>query len=293
MSLPDAWLAMRYVTYSLCELQRWICLALLCCPKALATENSPALLLLKSVLKDTWVVQLCPNEVLYIHGEFENAAKLSKEKELHKIVEEQAAALPAQAVSFHYQRRVCVGHYLQQTINIINDQPGILGPKLPTILLTLSLAKNEIFWFLIHMKRPLKNMRYKEGDWTDPLFASFLFFTEKLIGMLVEHEMIVRRYYLEFLINFDGPKLTSLVEKFGNISSVELRLLNAFCRRLSQLSDCGPTKQLGYEGWQLDHLRFQGLPITFFCYIISLTEPIRSFWRNPLAQPKLLKIKNY
>jgi hypothetical protein len=53
MSLPDAWLAMRYVTYSLCELQRWICLALLCCPKALATENSPALLLLKSVLKDT------------------------------------------------------------------------------------------------------------------------------------------------------------------------------------------------------------------------------------------------
>jgi hypothetical protein len=202
---------------------------------------------------------LCPNEVLYIHGEFENAAKLSKEKELHKIVEEQAAALPAQAVSFHYQRRVCVGHYLQQTINIINDQPGILGPKLPTILLTLSLAKNEIFWFLIHMKRPLKNMRYKEGDWTDPLFASFLFFTEKLIGMLVEHEMIVRRYYLEFLINFDGPKLTSLVEKFGNISSVELRLLNAFCRRLSQLSDCGPTKQLGYEGWQLDHLRFQVL----------------------------------
>jgi hypothetical protein len=89
---------------------------------------------------------LCPNEVLYIHGEFENAAKLSKEKELHKIVEEQAAALPAQgllstvwqerflivvmlkrtAVSFHYQRRVCVGHYLQQTINIINDQPGNL-----------------------------------------------------------------------------------------------------------------------------------------------------------------------
>jgi NCK-associated protein 1 len=63
---------------------------------------------------------------------------------------------------------------------LLNDQPGLLGPKALLAYQLLCYSRDEVVWSIKHSARENQNKRTSEDDFKDRAMVELLFFMEDL-----------------------------------------------------------------------------------------------------------------
>eukprot|EP00761_Pharyngomonas_kirbyi_P013895 gb/GECH01013924.1/.p1 GENE.gb/GECH01013924.1/~~gb/GECH01013924.1/.p1 ORF type:complete len:1159 (+),score=241.37 gb/GECH01013924.1/:1-3477(+) len=195
----------------------WLVFGMMACPEALQTTPSDsnvtcgstkvnkAMDLFALALEDCYVVPVYGDEVVAIHdifedtfGSYRNAQKkkiLKKEKSVIKSASEKAAEHSNQ---LHHDRRVYLRLHLRSLLRMIQDQPGLLGPKFQLVLAALNLAKSEIMWYFNHLYVKVKlNRKIKEVK--DDNMCELFYLMDQLIVTCRQHKDAISQYYLDFI----------------------------------------------------------------------------------------------
>jgi len=84
----------------------------------------------------------------------------------------------------HRERRKFLRNALKELIQILSDQPGLLGPKALFVFMGLSFARDEVQWMLHHHDNPPqhKGKIKTNEDLVDRQLPELMFHMEELRG---------------------------------------------------------------------------------------------------------------
>jgi NCK-associated protein 1 len=246
---------------SLERMNRWILLGFLTCANRLADPG--AFDLVKHALLDGFAVTICRDETILIHAAFEQLLSGSKDKaERKKVGEVQEAAAQAvqSAASVHREKR----RYLRSTLNelrlLLSDAPGLLGPKLVTVLTALAMAKDEVHWIYRHANSPApKKHKLNPADFTDNTIPELLFQLIEVKNLVLRHRKIIQTYYRKYMGNYHSSYLRDLAQQIPMAPEFESVLLSSFVDTLMRLGgkEGEALKEFDFTAFRLDWLRMQ------------------------------------
>ncbi|MGH0180569.1 UNVERIFIED_CONTAM: hypothetical protein FKN15_004574 [Acipenser sinensis] len=191
-------------------MERWIIIGFLLCYGSLST-NPPSLELWKSALKSSLCITLIRDEVLLVHKVsedfFDGLKGHSKRTADIKECREYAVANSGQ---IHRERRNFLRSAVKELVNILSDEPGLLGPKALFVFMALSFSRDEVCWLVRHSEHVLKTKTPE--DYVDTHIAELLFCMESLRALLRRHTPMLQRYHLQYLAQYDALALNDIVQ---------------------------------------------------------------------------------
>ncbi|TRY86597.1 hypothetical protein DNTS_018583 [Danionella cerebrum] len=191
-------------------MERWILLGFLLCPSSL-NSNCSSQGLWKVALRSGACVSIVRDELLNMH-------KLSEElldslkgygKRVADVRECKEHVL-LNCGSFHREKRTFLRNALKELTAVLEDEPGLLGPKALYVFMALSFSRDEILWLVRHMENIPKTKTPE--DYSDSRMAELLFYMEKLRRMLSAHRYVLQRYHLQYLSQYDAVVLSDMIQ---------------------------------------------------------------------------------
>ncbi|XP_065191143.1 nck-associated protein 1-like [Sycon ciliatum] len=216
---------------------KWIIFGFLACPQQVSNSQE-CLALVKIPLHENYVIPLCRDEVMAVHPAFETVFKLMKMDKAEKWLHESAKAAVLHGPRSHVDRRNYLRNALSDLVNILGDQPGLLGPKALVLLMALSLARDEIAWLVRHADAPIPKMsktKVNPDDMQDRQLPELLFYMHELRALAKKYQQVLRRYFVQYMNGFDHSLLSEVIQKIINVGDDESVIMTSFLHELSTL----------------------------------------------------------
>eukprot|EP00043_Microstomoeca_roanoka_P017868 m.187833 g.187833 ORF g.187833 m.187833 type:complete len:1109 (+) comp16716_c7_seq1:316-3642(+) len=254
MADPDHMQDVLGFTTSTDKLIHWLVFGYSLIPHALVEED--ALAMLSRYLSDGFVLQLYRTETAYPHSLLETAmSSLQDIKKQKAVLADQLVAAISTAPTLHANRRTYLRHSLSHLFALVQDKPGLLGPKMPVIMRGLVMARDEINWLLRHAHAAVPKAKAKANPkvFQDRDLPELLHYMTELYSLIKEHSTLTYKYFSEFLL---GHNLTTLLETSAplHLSQHEHAIVNGFEQTIEALR--GGSK-ISFDGFRLDWLRLQ------------------------------------
>ncbi|XP_031465644.1 nck-associated protein 1-like [Phasianus colchicus] len=242
---------------SLEVMERWILMGFLVCPGALGTSPQ-CLELWRLALQGSLYITLLRDEALQIHKVTEELLSSLKGygKRVADLKECKEHAV-AHSGSLHRGRRVYLRGAVRELEALLEDQPGLLGPKALFVFMALSFCRDEVSWLVRHAEHVTKTKTPE--DFADNHIAEILFLMEQLRSLVRRQVGVLRRYHVQYLARFDALVLSEIIQNLSVCPEEESIILSSFVSSLSSLSDKGvdDKEQFDFTPLRLDWFRLQ------------------------------------
>ncbi|XP_072775669.1 nck-associated protein 1-like isoform X2 [Taeniopygia guttata] len=241
---------------SLEVMERWIILGFLVCPGALAAP--PCQELWRQALRGSLFVTLLRDEAIAVHKVTEELLGGLKGygKRVADVKECREHAV-AHSPALHRGQRSFLRGAVRELVALLEDQPGLLGPKALLVFVALSLCRDEVSWLSRHAEHVTKSK--SPEDFSDSRLAELLFLLERLRALLRRHRRLLRRYHRNFLARFDALVLSDVVQNLPVCPEEESVILSSFVSSLSALSakEVDDQEHFDFTALRLDWFRLQ------------------------------------
>uniref|UniRef100_UPI0037E846CE nck-associated protein 1-like n=1 Tax=Semicossyphus pulcher TaxID=241346 RepID=UPI0037E846CE len=248
-------MACEYLSMEVME--RWITIGFLLCHTSLNT-NQASQELWKMALRSGLFLTLTREEVLSIHKVSEDlfdsikgyGKRVADIKECREHVIVNGGAL-------HRERRQFLRGALKEFFKVLEDEPGLLGPKALFVFMALSFSRDEVLWLVRHSEN-MPKIKTPE-DYVDNQMAELLFHMEKLRGLMKKYNHVVQRYHVQYLAQFDALVLNDTIQNMYVCPEEESVLMSSFVSTLSALSvkQVENKEEFDFRALRLDWLRLQ------------------------------------
>ncbi|KAJ8378284.1 hypothetical protein AAFF_G00244190 [Aldrovandia affinis] len=259
-------------------MERWIIIGFLLCHSSLNTHQ-PSQDLWKMALRSGLYVTLIREEVLNIHKVTEEYFDSLKgySKRIADIKEGREHCI-VNCGAMHRERRHFLRNALKELSKVLEDEPGLLGPKALFVFMALSFSRDEVLWLLRHSENIPKTKTPE--DYVDSQMAELLFYMEKLRTMMSQHKRVVQRYHAQYLAQFDALVLNDTIQNMNVCPEEESILMTSFVSALSVLTVKQAENGVDFRALRLDWLRLQA-----YTSVCKAPLPLREY-------PDLAKIMN-
>uniref|UniRef100_A0A8C2UEN8 NCK associated protein 1 like n=1 Tax=Coturnix japonica TaxID=93934 RepID=A0A8C2UEN8_COTJA len=222
---------------SLEVMERWILIGFLVCPGALGASPQ-CLELWRLALQGSLYITLLRDEALQIHKVTEELLSSLKGygKRVADLKECKEHAV-AHSGSLHRGRRLYLRGAVRELEALLEDQPGLLGPKALFAFMALSFCRDEVSWLVRHAEHVTKTKTPE--DYADSHIAEILFLMEQLRSLVRRQDLVLRRYHVQYLARFDALVLSEIIQNLSVCPEEESIILSSFVSSLSSLSDKG------------------------------------------------------
>ncbi|XP_005532912.1 PREDICTED: nck-associated protein 1-like [Pseudopodoces humilis] len=241
---------------SLEVMERWIILGFLVCPGALAAP--PCQELWRQALQGTLFVTLVRDEAIAVHKVTEEllGGLRGFGKRVADVKECRDHAV-AHSPALHRGRRSFLRGAVRELVALLEDQPGLLGPKALLVFVALSLCRDEVSWLSRHAEHVTKTK--SPEDFTDSRLAELLFVLEQLRALVRRHLRLLRRYHRHYLARFDALVLSDVIQNLSVCPEEESVILSSFVSSLSALSakEVDDKEEFDFTALRLDWFRLQ------------------------------------
>ncbi|KAM6112276.1 LOW QUALITY PROTEIN: nck-associated protein 1-like [Phoenicopterus ruber ruber] len=242
---------------SLEVMERWILMGFLVCPGALG--SSPQCLeLWRLALQGSLYVTLLRDEALQVHKVTEELLGSLKGygKRVADLKECKEHAV-AHSGSLHRGRRAYLRGAVRELQALLEDQPGLLGPKALFVFMALSFCRDEVSWLVRHAEHVTKTKTPE--DFTDSRVAELLFLMEQLRSLVRRQVGVLQRYHVQYLARFDALVLSEVIQNLSVCPEEESVILSSFVSSLSALSvkEVDDKEQFDFTPLRLDWFRLQ------------------------------------
>ncbi|KAF3690048.1 Nck-associated protein 1-like [Channa argus] len=271
-------MACEYLSMEVME--RWIIIGFLLCHSSLNT-NQDSQDLWKMALRSGLYLTLTRDEVLNIHKVSEDlfdsikgySKRIADIKECREHVIVNSGAM-------HRERRHYLRGAMKELFKVLDDEPGLLGPKALFVFMALTFARDEVLWLVRHSEN-MPKIKTPE-DYIDNQMAELLFYMEKLRGLMRKYNHIVQRYHVQYLSQFDALVLNDTIQNMYVCPEEESVLMSSFVSTLSALS----VKQVdNKEDFDLRPLRLDWLRLQAYTSVNKAPLPLKDY-------PDLAKVMN-
>ncbi|XP_077428322.1 nck-associated protein 1-like isoform X1 [Vanacampus margaritifer] len=242
---------------SLEVMERWIIIGFLLCHSSL-NSNQSSQELWKMALRSGLYITVTRDELLSIHKVSEElfdsikgyGKRVADIKECRDYVIANSGAL-------HRERRHFLRGALKELVTVLEDEPGLLGPKALFVFMALSFSRDEVQWLVRHSDN-MPKIKTPE-DYIDNQIAELLFHMEKLKGLIRKYHYVVQRYHIQYLAQFDALVLNDTIQNMHVCPEEESVLLSSFVSTLSVLSvkQVESKEEFDFRAVRLDWLRLQ------------------------------------
>nr|XP_046239235.1 nck-associated protein 1-like [Scatophagus argus] len=238
-------------------MERWIIIGFLLCHTSLNT-NQASQELWKIALRSGIYLTLTRDEVLNIHKVsedlFDNIKGYSKRVADIKECREHALV---NSGAMHRERRQFLRGAMRELFKVLEDEPGLLGPKALFVFMALSFSRDEVLWLVRHSEN-MPKIKTPE-DYIDNQMAELLFYMEKLRGLMTKYNHVVQRYHVQYLAQFDALVLNDTMQNMYVCPEEESVLMSSFVSTLSALSikQVENKEEFDFRALRLDWLRLQ------------------------------------
>ncbi|KAI1899989.1 hypothetical protein AGOR_G00067600 [Albula goreensis] len=261
-------------------MERWIIIGFLLCHSSLNT-NQPSQDLWKMALRSGLYITLIRDEVINIHKVTEDCFDGLKgySKRIADIKEGRENVI-ANCAAMHRERRHFLRNAIKELSKVLDDEPGLLGPKALFVFMALSFSRDEVLWLLRHSENIPKTKTPE--DYVDSQLAELLFYMEKLRTMVTRHSRVLQRYHVQYLAQFDALALNDTIQNMNVCPEEESILMTSFVSQLSAMTikQVENGEQFDFRALRLDWLRLQA-----YTSICKAPLPLRDY-------PDLAKIMN-
>ncbi|KAF7664571.1 hypothetical protein LDENG_00169380 [Lucifuga dentata] len=191
-------------------MERWIIIGFMLCHSSLNT-NQASQDLWKMALRSGLYLTLTRDELLIIHKVSEDLFDSIKgySKRVADIKECREHAI-ANSGAVHRERRQFLRGAMKELFNILEDEPGLLGPKALFVFMALSFSRDEVLWLVRHSENMPKTKTPE--DCVDNQMAELLFYMEKLKGLMKKYSQVLQRYHVQYLAQFDALVLNDAMQ---------------------------------------------------------------------------------
>ncbi|XP_062271347.1 nck-associated protein 1-like [Scomber scombrus] len=261
-------------------MERWILIGFMLCHHSL-NNNQPSLELWKMALRGGLYLNLTRDEVFNIHKVTEDLFDGFKgySKRIADIKECREHAI-LNSGAMHRERRHFLRGALKELFKVLEDEPGLLGPKALFVFMALSFSRDEVLWLVRHSEN-MPKLKTPE-DYIDNQMAELLFYMEKLRSLLRRYKHVVQRYHVQYLAQFDALVLNDTIQNMYVCPEEESVLLSSFVSTLSALS----IKQVeNKEEFDFSALRMDWLRLQAYTSVNKASLPIKDY-------PDLAKVMN-
>lgn len=253
---------MRCEYLPLDTIERWIIIGYMVCP-TLLQSNERNHGLWRPALQNSYCITLFRDEVLMFHKYIEVFFDSIKGfgKRVAEVKESAAVALQ-NAGALHKERRKFLRSALLELIQILTDQPGLLGPKALYVLMAFSFTRDEILWLVRHNEHPHPKLKNKStGDFDDPQLPELLFYMEELRALVKKYYQVLQQYYVQYLNGYDAIVLNNLVKNLPLCPEDESIILSSFVQQMESLNlkEIQAGQVPDFTGFRLDWFRLQAL----------------------------------
>uniref|UniRef100_A0A672IYK4 NCK associated protein 1 like n=1 Tax=Salarias fasciatus TaxID=181472 RepID=A0A672IYK4_SALFA len=271
-------MACEYLSMEVME--RWIIIGFLLCHSSLNT-NQATLELWKMALRSGLYLTLTRDEVLNIHKVsedlFDNIKGYSKRvADIKECRDHMSIFCVITSGAMHRERRQFLRGAMKELFKVLEDEPGLLGPKALFVFMALSFSRDEVLWLVRHSEN-MPKIKTPE-DYVDNQMAELLFYMEKLSGLMRKYSHVVQRYHVQYLAQFDALVLNDTIQNMYVCPEEESVLLSSFVSVLSALS----VKQ---EEFDLRPLRLDWLRLQAYTSVNKAPLPLKDY-------PDLAKVMN-
>uniref|UniRef100_A0A672YG45 NCK associated protein 1 like n=1 Tax=Sphaeramia orbicularis TaxID=375764 RepID=A0A672YG45_9TELE len=180
--------------------------------------------------------------------------------------------------AMHRERRQFLRGAMKELYKVLEDEPGLLGPKALFVFMALSFSRDEVLWLVRHSEN-MPKLKTPE-DYVDNQMAELLFYMEKLQGLMRKFNHVVQRYHVQYLAQFDALVLNDTIQNMYVCPEEESVLLSSFVSTLSTLSVKQGNEELDFRGLRMDWLRLQA-----YTSVNKAPLPIKDY-------PDLAKVMN-
>uniref|UniRef100_A0A3Q3WFS9 Uncharacterized protein n=1 Tax=Mola mola TaxID=94237 RepID=A0A3Q3WFS9_MOLML len=189
-------------------MERWIIIGFLLCHTSLNT-NQASQELWKMALRSGFYLTLTRDEVLNIH-------KVSED--LFDSIKGYVRCTALQSSIFcviisgamHRERRHYLRGALKEFCKVLEDEPGLLGPKALFVFMALSFSRDEVLWLVRHSEA-IPKIKTPE-DYSDNQMAELLFHMDEIRNLMIKYNHIVKRYHVQYLAQFDALVLKDTIQ---------------------------------------------------------------------------------
>ncbi|KAJ3601785.1 hypothetical protein NHX12_029549 [Muraenolepis orangiensis] len=238
-------------------MEHWIIICFLLCPSSINTHQ-PSLELWKAALQSGLHLRLTRDEAISIHKVSEEVFDGLKGygKRIADIKECREHAIHNNG-ALHRERRGFLRGALKELFTVLEDEPGLLGPKALYVFMALSFTRDEVLWLVRHSENIPKTKTPE--DYVDNKLAELLFFMVKLKALVVKHSYVIQRYHIQYLAQFDALVLNDTIQNMYVCPEEESILTSSFVSTLSALSikQVENKEEFDFRALRLDWLRFQ------------------------------------
>ncbi|XP_028262239.1 nck-associated protein 1-like [Parambassis ranga] len=265
---------------SLEVMERWIIIGFLLCHSSL-NANQTSQELWKMALRSGLYISLTRDEVLNIHKVSEDLFDGIKgyNKRVADIKECREYTI-LNSGAMHRERRNFLRGAIKELFKVLEDEPGLLGPKALFVFMALSFSRDEVLWLVKHSEN-MPKLKTPE-DYVDNQMAELLFYMEKLRGLQRKYSHVVQRYYVQYLAQFDALVLNDTIQNMYVCPEEESVLLSSCVTTLSALSikQVDNKEEFDFRALRLDWLRLQA-----YTSVNKASLPIKEY-------PDLAKVMN-
>ncbi|KAM9409201.1 LOW QUALITY PROTEIN: nck-associated protein 1-like [Pholidichthys leucotaenia] len=242
-------------------MERWIIIGFLLCHSSLNAHQASQELW-KMALRSGFYITLTRDEVLNIHKVsedlFDNFKGYGKRVADIKECREHANV---NSGAMHRERRQFLRGALKELFKVLDDEPGLLGPKAMFVFMALSFSRDEVMWLVRHSENVLKTKTPE--DYIDNQMAELLFYVEKLRGLVRKYGSVIQRYHVQYLAQFDALVLNDTIQNMYVCPEEESVYLSSFVSMLTALSvkQVDNKEEFDFRGLRLDWLRLQAYTV--------------------------------
>uniref|UniRef100_A0A667X2V1 NCK associated protein 1 like n=1 Tax=Myripristis murdjan TaxID=586833 RepID=A0A667X2V1_9TELE len=261
-------MACEYLSMEVME--RWIIIGFLLCHSSLNT-HAPSQDLWKMALRSGLYLTLTRDELLNIHKVTEDLFDIRYGKRIADIKECREYVI-ANSGAIHRERRHFLRGALKELTKVLEDEPGLLGPKALFVFMALSFSRDEVLWLTRHSENMPKNK--SPEDFVDNQMAELLFYMEKLRGLMTKYSHVLQRYHVQYLAQFDALVLNDTMQNMYVCPEEESVLMSSFVSTLSALSikQVENKEEFDFRALRLDWLRLQA-----YTSVIKAPLPIKDY----------------
>uniref|UniRef100_A0A663EPG8 NCK associated protein 1 like n=1 Tax=Aquila chrysaetos chrysaetos TaxID=223781 RepID=A0A663EPG8_AQUCH len=241
---------------SLEVMERWILMGFLVCPGALG--SSPQCLeLWRLALQGSLYVTLLRDEALQVHKVTEELLGRCRWSAVVGVRGWGDFAGSPGGGSLHRGRRAYLRGAVRELEVLLEDQPGLLGPKALFVFMALSFCRDEVSWLVRHAEHVTKTKTPE--DFADGHIAELLFLMEQLRSLVRRHVGVLQRYHVQYLARFDALVLSEVIQNLSVCPEEESIILSSFVSSLSALSvkEVDDKEQFDFTPLRLDWFRLQ------------------------------------
>uniref|UniRef100_A0A8C6GYU0 NCK associated protein 1 like n=1 Tax=Mus spicilegus TaxID=10103 RepID=A0A8C6GYU0_MUSSI len=248
-------MACEYLSVEVME--RWIIIGFLLCHGCL-NSNSQCQKLWKLCLEGSLYITLIREDVLQVHKVTEDLFSSLKgySKRVADIKESKEHAI-TNSGQFHCQRRQFLRTAVKELETVLNDEPGLLGPKALFAFMALSFIRDEVTWLVRHTENVTKTKTPE--DYADSSIAELLFLLEEIRALVRRHIKVIQQYHLQYLARFDVLVLSDIIQNLSVCPEEESVIMSSFVSILSSLNlkQVDNEEKFDFSGLRLDWFRLQ------------------------------------